>query len=545
MTTQRSLSITTFSNNIDNSPGTAIVVATFLNANQYKWIASHGSTQEVISDWATISNNWTHREGAIWDKALPVRTGRAYYLQVRAGETGAVTTSNPLGPFELNFKATEPKIRFTGENEYVTVNTDSRQGARTGGINLLEIDYRAIGSANWRTGQLRNTDTGWALLNKQWLIPSDARVEDTQFRARWGHEPRTSLNQRTQYGEYGSIEYYPEVPLPETTPITDVPIVSIAYNDPSGDQATVSWTSTSEPEAHIELEFMQPSRFSRTFTVATGSIVYSNPDGRRTLLDGVTVRARFFTYPKDGVPERDGPWSEVITVAWPDDVVPTAGIALTVGDYIAGSKVFHVGVTFANTEFAAMSVRLQQSDDGSTGWTWLGSVVGGLDSGSLTEITRTVGAGKYVRVRTILQNSPRLYVYSNVIGPFEAAGITGAPTQAPFLRINEPDEHGTVGIFSWVDRATHYDAEVNRNDVIGWFRLTTIDAESQKGSFLGQFIIRNSYLQNFNKFRIRGYNEDGSGPYSNVVEFVTGEGLEPFYEAGFSVACFIGERNFA
>ena len=111
------------------------------------------------------------------------------------------------------------------------------------------------------------------------------------------------------------------------------------------------------------------------------------------------------------------------------------------------------------------------------------------------------------------------------------------------MRINEPDEYGSVGLFSWVDRATHYDVEVNRNDVIGWFRMTTVVYEDQKDALLGQFIIRNTYLQNFNKFRVRGYNSIGSGPYSNEVEFVTGEGLEPFYEESYSVACFVGEKG--
>ena len=255
MATQSSLSITTFSYFTVNSPGTAIIVATFTNANQYKWISSAGSVQEVVHDWDTISDNWNHRQGALWDKELPIHTGKIYYLQVRAGESGAVTTSNALGPWDLSFTANEPKIRFVEENTKVEVSTDERQGERTGGINVLEIDHRAPGIVAWRTDTVRNTDTGWSLLSKQWTVPSDLRIEDSQFRARWGHEPRTGLNQATSYGGYGSIEYYPEVPRVEVAPITDIPTLSIAYNQPAVGQFTVTWSTTSEPEAYIEFDY--------------------------------------------------------------------------------------------------------------------------------------------------------------------------------------------------------------------------------------------------------------------------------------------------
>ena len=174
--------------------------------------------------------------------------------------------------------------------------------------------------------------------------------------------------------------------------------------------------------------------------MSVGHVVFKEFQGGRGQVEGTTFRARYFTWANDGVPLRDGPWSNVVTATWPDVVVPKANIALTVDNYTAGSKDFKVAVTFENTEFTAMSVRLQQSDDGSTGWTWLGNVVGGLDNGELATISRTIAAGKYVRVRTILQDSPRLYTYSNVIGPFEAAGTSGKPTQAPYLRINEPEK---------------------------------------------------------------------------------------------------------
>ena len=331
MTTQRSLSITTFSYLTENSPGTAIIVATFLNASQYKWIAQHGSVSEVVSDWATISNNWSHRDGAIWDKELPIRTGRVYYLQVRAGDDGAVVTSNGLGPWALSFTAREPRVNFNDEGDKVVINTDFRQGDGTGGINLVEIDYRVPGESAWRSGVLRNTDTGWSRLNIQWDIPLDARKVDTQFRARWGHEPGSTLGQKTGYGEYGSIEYHPGVPEPDVTPITDVPVMMLSYNDPAAGNITFSWNATSEPEAYIE--------WSTGFIVSASptTVVGKHADDTRVMAEGAQLRARFFTFPKDGVPTRDGPWGEYVTVTWPEETPPSAQIAFTVRVIVAKS----------------------------------------------------------------------------------------------------------------------------------------------------------------------------------------------------------------
>ena len=239
------------------------------------------------------------------------------------------------------------------------------------------------------------------------------------------------------------------------------------------------------------------------------------------------------------MPARDGPWSEWLVVS-PPEVTPdavTMEMSLTVTDFVTGTKTFSVASVYSGID-SVPAGRIQLANNADfTGTLQFSSPTFALGaSGTIATVDRAVGAGKYARCRVKIGTD---YFFSNVIGPFEAAGTSGAPVQTPTFEW--PDMESGSRFVKWtkVDRITNYEIEVNQNDVIGWFRIITLDP-----TFLGAFIPI-QYLQQFFRFRMRGYNSDGAGPYSNVIEYVTGEGLEPFYTGDFSVACFIGERDFA